>query len=150
MQSVRDRDRSPPFGMWMTSHGQCPRGGGCLGMSKSGCVFQFFGGRMTSRVDHADNVQGGGGASPPPPPPFMKSCIRACLTGLPHTMDTGHINWQNQRHAFETSYILYRDYMPFSKDYSCHISRREIPLLCLVCIPYVGILDHILISILVS
>ena len=31
MQSVRDRDRSPPppFRMWMTSHGQCPRGGAC-------------------------------------------------------------------------------------------------------------------------
>ena len=28
MQSVRDRDRSPPppLGVWMTSHGQCPRG----------------------------------------------------------------------------------------------------------------------------
>ena len=52
MQSVRDRDRPithPPLGlgMWMTSHGQCPGGGG---MSKrGGGVFQFFGGRMTSR-----------------------------------------------------------------------------------------------------
>ena len=40
MQSVRDRDRShTPLGMWMTSHGQCPRGGGgCFWMSKSGGV----------------------------------------------------------------------------------------------------------------
>ena len=37
------------FGGWMTSRGQCPRGWWCLWMSKSGCVFQFFGGRMTSR-----------------------------------------------------------------------------------------------------
>ena len=92
MQSVCDRGRpitTPPLGlgMWMTSHGQCPRGG---------AVFQFFGGQMTSRGQcprgvpvnvqewgrfsnwwrHADNVQGGGGcawcsihpSSDPPPP----------------------------------------------------------------------------------
>ena len=29
-----------PWNMWMTSHGQCPRGG-CLWMSKSGGVFQI-------------------------------------------------------------------------------------------------------------
>ena len=34
-------------GGWMTSRGQCPRGGGA--MSKSGGVSQFSGGRMTSR-----------------------------------------------------------------------------------------------------
>ena len=39
-----------PFGMWMmTSHRQCPRGGGCLWMSKSRGVFQISGGWMTSR-----------------------------------------------------------------------------------------------------
>ena len=39
-----------PFGMWMmTSHRQCPRGGGCLWMSKSRGVFQILGGWMTSR-----------------------------------------------------------------------------------------------------
>ena len=36
--------------MWMTSHGQCPRGGGgACECSRVGGVFQFFGGRMTSR-----------------------------------------------------------------------------------------------------
>ena len=59
MQSVRDRDRSPPPppGMWMTSHGQCPRGGVLVNVSKSGGVFQFFGGQMTSR----GQCQRGGG-----------------------------------------------------------------------------------------
>ena len=39
-----------PFGMWMmTSHRQCPRGGGCLWMSKSRGVFQILGVWMTSR-----------------------------------------------------------------------------------------------------
>ena len=60
MQSVRDRagglgmSKSGGvfkfFGGRMTSRGQCRRGGCvCLRMSKSGGVFQFFGGRMTSR-----------------------------------------------------------------------------------------------------
>ena len=48
MQSVRDRDRSPPLGMLMTSHGQCPRGGGAC-ECQSGGVCQFFVGWMTSR-----------------------------------------------------------------------------------------------------
>ena len=39
-----------PFGMWMmTSHRQCPRGCVCLWMSKSRGVFQILGGWMTSR-----------------------------------------------------------------------------------------------------
>ena len=38
-----------PWNMWMTSHGQCPRGGGVLVNVQEGGVFQFFGGRMTSR-----------------------------------------------------------------------------------------------------
>ena len=70
-----------PWNMWMTSHGQCPRGGGCLWMSKSG-------GRFSNWWRHADNVQGGGGACecprggvrlvfhpskfrPPPPPGWL-------------------------------------------------------------------------------
>ena len=93
---VTGTDHRPPLGMWMTSHRQCPMGGGCLWMSKSGGVFQFFGRRMTSRGQcprggacecprvgfffnfpeggwrHADNVQGGGVLveclHPPPPP----------------------------------------------------------------------------------
>ena len=48
------------FGGWMTSRGQCPRGV-CLWMFKSGGVFQFFGGRMTSRG------QCPRGLHPPPP-----------------------------------------------------------------------------------
>ena len=50
--------------------------GGCLWMSKSGGVFQFFGGRMTSR----GQCPRGGGClwmSSPLPPPFRKSCICA-------------------------------------------------------------------------
>ena len=77
-----------PWNMWMTSHGQCPRGGGgvLLVNVQEGGVFQFFGGRMTScgqcpmskggggacecprvgaffklMTSRADNVQGGGG-----------------------------------------------------------------------------------------
>ena len=38
-----------PWNMWMTSHGQCPRGGGVLVNVQEGGVFQFFGGRMTTR-----------------------------------------------------------------------------------------------------
>ena len=38
-----------PWNMWMTSHGQCPRGGGACECPREGGVFQFFGGRMTSR-----------------------------------------------------------------------------------------------------
>ena len=49
-------------------------GGGCLWMSKSGGVFQFSGGRMTSRRQ----CPRGGGCACEIPPPFRKSCIRAC------------------------------------------------------------------------
>ena len=57
MQSVRDRDRSPPppLGMWMTSHGQCPRGGACE-CPRVGVFYNFLEGGWR----HADNVQGGG------------------------------------------------------------------------------------------
>ena len=43
MQSVRDRDRSrpPPLGMLMTSHGQCPRGGGVLVNVQAGVFGNF-------------------------------------------------------------------------------------------------------------
>ena len=50
----------------MTSRGQCPRGGGCLWMSKSGGVSQFSGGQMTSRRQCPRG--GGGGACEIPPP----------------------------------------------------------------------------------
>ena len=53
---VTGTDRSPPppplgLGIWMTSHGQCPRGGGGCACEcpRGGGVFQFFRGRMTSR-----------------------------------------------------------------------------------------------------
>ena len=76
MQSVRDRDRSPPPPeMLMTSHGQCPRGWWCLWMSKRGCLSIFH------RVDDVTQAMSkGGGAcecSLHPPPLSRKSCIRA-------------------------------------------------------------------------
>ena len=46
--------------MWMTSHGQCPRGG-CLWMSKSGGIFQI------DDVTRAMSKGGGGGAPGVPP-----------------------------------------------------------------------------------
>ena len=58
-------------------------GGGCLWMSKSGGVFQFSRGWMTSRGQCPRGW--GGGACEwnvfNPPPPFRKSCrpIRACI-----------------------------------------------------------------------
>ena len=60
MQSVRDRDRPitpPPLGlrMWMTSHGQCPRGVVLVNVQEGGV--QFFGGQMTSRGQWPVNVQ---------------------------------------------------------------------------------------------
>ena len=92
----------------MTSHGQCPRGGGCLWMSKSGGVFQFFGGRMTSRGQcprgggacecprvgvffnfleggwrHANNVQGGGACECLHPPPPLQEILYPCLVFHP-------------------------------------------------------------------
>ena len=62
----------------MTSRGQCPRGG-CLWMSKSGGVFQFSGGRMTSR---RQCPRGGGGGclwNPPPPSGNPVSAPAICV-----------------------------------------------------------------------
>ena len=61
----------PPLGMWMTSHGQCPRGGGACECPRVGVFFKFPEGGWR----HADNVQGGGvlvnnPVSAPGPPPF--------------------------------------------------------------------------------
>ena len=56
----------PPLGMWMTSHGQCPRGVCACECPRVGVFFNFSEGGWR----HADNVQGGGGAC-------EKSCIRA-------------------------------------------------------------------------
>ena len=51
-------------------------GGGCLWMSKSGGVFQYF---PEGEWRHADNVQRGCVlVNVFTPPPFRKSCIRAC------------------------------------------------------------------------
>ena len=57
----------PPLGMWMMSHGHCPRGGACE-CPRVGVFFNFPEGGWR----HADNVQGGGGGAceclhPPPP-----------------------------------------------------------------------------------
>ena len=49
----------PPF-MWMTSHGQCPRGGVLVNVQDWG--------RFSNWWRHADNVQGGGGGAPGVPP----------------------------------------------------------------------------------
>ena len=55
----------PPPGMWMTSRGQCPRGGGACECPRVGVFFQFFGGWMTSR---GQCLRGGAcGMSSPPP-----------------------------------------------------------------------------------
>ena len=51
------------------------KGVGCLWMSKSGGVFQFVGGRMTSR----GQCPRGGACECLHPPPFRKSCIRAWI-----------------------------------------------------------------------
>ena len=76
MQSVRDRDRSPPpLGMWMTSHGQCPRG--VLVNVQEWGWFSIF-----RRADDVTRTMSKGGClwmSSPPPPPFRKSCIRAWI-----------------------------------------------------------------------
>ena len=67
MQSVHDRDGpiTPALGlgMWMTSHRQCPRGGGACECPRGGVFFNFSEGGWR----HADNVQGGGGAPGVPP-----------------------------------------------------------------------------------
>ena len=106
MQSVRDRDRSPPapLGMWLTSHGQCPRGGGACECPRVGVFFNFLraddvtrtmskGGWVLVNVQEwgcfsisrrADDVtrtmsKGGVCACECLHPPFRKSCIRACV-----------------------------------------------------------------------
>ena len=70
----------PPLGMWMTSHGQCPRGVCACECPRVGVFFKFSEGRMTSR---GQCPRGGAceksciRAWTPPPPPFQKSWIRA-------------------------------------------------------------------------
>ena len=89
-----------PWNMWMTSHGQCPRGGGACECPRGGC-FPIFRraddvtrtmskgggvpvnvqewGRFSNWWRDADNVQGGGGClvfhpskfRPPPPPGWL-------------------------------------------------------------------------------
>ena len=60
----------------MTSHGQCPRGGGLACECRSGGVCQFFVGWMTSRRQCPR--RGGCLWMFFHSPPFRKSCIRAC------------------------------------------------------------------------
>ena len=73
---------------WMTSHGQCPRGGVLVNVSKSGGVFQFFGGRMTSR----GQCPRGGGAC---------ECLHCAWIGTPQKLypisPTGMGQWCNMR-----------------------------------------------------
>ena len=63
-----------PWNMWMTSHGQCPRGGGACECPRVGAFFKL----MTC---HADNVQGGGAPGVPPiqvqTPPHLAGWLRA-------------------------------------------------------------------------
>ena len=78
MQSVRDRDRSPPPPWNVDDVTRAMSKGGCLSMSKRGCL------SIVRRVDDVTQAMSkGGGAcecsSTPPPPPFRKSCIRACI-----------------------------------------------------------------------
>ena len=66
-----------PWNMWMTSHGQCPRGGACE-CPRVGAFFKL----MTS---HGQCPRGGGGApgvppiqvQTPPPPPHLAGWLRA-------------------------------------------------------------------------
>ena len=62
-----DRDQSPPpLGMWMPSHGQCPRGGACecsrvgvlVNVQEWGC-FSIF--RRADDVTRTMSKRGGGG-----------------------------------------------------------------------------------------
>ena len=86
MQSVRDRDRSPPpptpLGMWMMSHGHCPRGGGACECPRVGC-FSIF--RRADDVTRTMSKGGGACECLHPPPPFRKSCrpTRACIVFHP-------------------------------------------------------------------
>ena len=64
-----------PWNMWMTSHGQCPRGRGVL-------VNVQEWGRFSNWWRHADNVQGGGAPGVPPiqvqTPPHLAGWLQAC------------------------------------------------------------------------
>ena len=66
-----------PWNMWMTSHGQCPRGGVLVNVQEWG--------RFSNWWRHADNVQGGGGVrlvfhpSKFRPPPHLAGWLRACF-----------------------------------------------------------------------
>ena len=64
----------PPLGMWMTSHGQCPRGGGACECPRVGVFFNFSEGGWR----HADNGWKILYPRLDPPPPFQKSWIRPC------------------------------------------------------------------------
>ena len=70
-----------PWNMWMTSHGQCPRGGVLVNVQEWG--------RFSNWWRHADNVQGGGGGcawcSTHPssdPPPHLAGWLRAWTLNL--------------------------------------------------------------------
>ena len=62
----------PPLGMWMTSHGQCPRGGVLVNVQEWGCFSIFL------RADDVTRTMSKGGgvlvknpvSAPGPPPPF--------------------------------------------------------------------------------
>ena len=74
----------PPLGMWMTSHGQCPRGGGVLvNVQEWGCFSIFL------RADDVTRTMPKGGgvlvvknpvSAPGPPPPISKILGRVALT----------------------------------------------------------------------
>ena len=83
---------SPRRPLWMTSHGQCPRGGGACECPRVGVFFNFSEGGWR----HADNVQGGGGClwkilypRLDPPPPFKNpgsapvSSVMSDVTAMP-------------------------------------------------------------------
>ena len=57
---VTETDHPPPLGMWMTSHGQCPRGGACE------CLHPPLQEILYPRLRWT-------------PPPFKKSWIRPCI-----------------------------------------------------------------------
>ena len=99
---VTGTDHPPPLGMWMTSHGQCPRGvlvnvqeWGCFSifrrvddvtrtMSKGGVLVNIQEWGCFSNFGRADDVtrtmsKGGWGCLWMSSPPFRKSCIRACI-----------------------------------------------------------------------
>ena len=66
----------PPPGMWMTSYGQCPRGGVLVNVQEWGCFSIFWRADDVTRtmfkgcVHACEHLHA--------PPPLRKSCIRAC------------------------------------------------------------------------